>query len=158
MKKRTILLVASLLLLVCGCSLAKEEYSNDHFTITMEKGFTEKELASMTVYYESKKALMSGLKESFESLAAVDIDENTSIEDYGKAVIENNKANYELKEKDGVHYFTYEKEASGKKFFYLASVYKTDDAFWLFNFACDEKNKDTYEPLFLEWAKSVDFK
>ena len=59
--------------------------------------------------------------------------------------------------KDGVTYFEYVKEMNGKNIYYLATVNKSEDAFWLIQFICSEKNKDKYKPKFLEWSKTVSF-
>ena len=74
-----------------------------------------------------------------------------------KAFKENNKADYELQKEDSLRYFTYEKEVSGKNYFYLSAVAKSNDSFWLLTFASDVKDRDKYEPLFKTWAKSVKF-
>ena len=92
-----------------------------------------------------------------EAVKAVGIDQNSTVEDYAKAVLANNQVDYEIQTKDDLTYFTYENEANGKTFFYLSSLYKADDAFWLINFACDKNNRDKYETLFLKWASTVKF-
>lgn len=143
-----------------GCfnaSVKQKDYSSHGFNIKMDDGMTEKDLATTTASFMSDNAIVTALKEEFDILEAVDIDENSSIEDYAKAVIKNNKADYELKEKDGINYFEYEKAVNGKDYYYLAVVYKSDDAFWLVNFACDKSNKDEYQGKFFDWAKTVTF-
>ena len=56
-----------------------------------------------------------------------------------------------------ISYFSYEKEVNGKKYFYLASVHKSTDAFYLVQYICLSKNKEKYEPKFLTWDKTVKF-
>ena len=41
--------------------------------------------------------------------------------------------------------------------FYIATMHKSNDAFWLFNFACDSSNQEKFESTFKTWAKSVSF-
>ena len=65
--------------------------------------------------------------------------------------------NCEVIVKDDITYFTYEKEVNGKKYFYLASVHKSTDAFYLVQYICLSKNKEKYEPKFLTWDKTVKF-
>ena len=57
---------------------------------------------------------------------------------------------------DKFAYFVYEKEVSGKEFYCTAVVYKADDAFWLVNFACEDKNKEEYSEKFIDWASTVE--
>ena len=147
-------------LILGGCfnsTVKQKDYASHGFNIKMDDGMTEKDIATATATFMSEKVVVTALKEEFTILEAIDIDEKSSIEDYAKAVIENNKADYELKEKDGINYFEYEKTVSGKDYYYYAVVYKADDAFWLVNFACDKTNKNEYQEKFFEWAKTVTF-
>ena len=53
-------------------------------------------------------------------------------------------------------YITYEGTVNGKTYFYVSTMHKGPDAFWLCSFACDMKNKDTYESRFLGWANTIE--
>lgn len=161
MTKRILAGVAALVIcfFLAGCDFEVKDktYTSSGLTVTMEDGMFEKDLASATVYYEGTSVIMSGLKETFDALSVVNLGKESTIADYIKVVEKNNGSTFDVKEEDGITYFTYEKEISGKSFFYLASVYKTDDAFWLVNFGCETKNKDKYEQKFIKWAKTVKF-
>ena len=155
----TIFLVVALCLMGTGCltNTNDKTYTSHGMTITMPDGFYEKSLASVTVYFESQETIVTALKEDFTTLEAINLGKNSTLKDYGQAVLANNQKSEELKEKDGLTYFTYTTSVSGKNFFYTAVVYKTDDSFWLLNFACEDSNKDKYEDTFLKWAKTVKF-
>lgn len=164
MKKYTKLICLSLMLfLVAGCSLTSlfkestKTYTVNGISVTMNDSFYEKDLVSQTAYLESQNAIFTALKEEFTELEAVGITKDSTLKDYAEAVKAANSFTGNIIEKDGLVYFTYEKDISGKSFFYLATVYKTDDAFWLVNFACESKNKEEFEPKFIEWAKTVEF-
>ena len=90
-------------------------------------------------------------------MEAIGINSSSSIDDYADVVLKNNGVDYNIQKEDGITYLTYEKEVSGKQYFYLSQVIKADDSFWLLNFCCDDKDKSKYEPLFKKWAKSVKF-
>lgn len=155
----TIFLVVALCLLQTGCltNANDKTYTSHGMSITMPDGFYEKSLASVTVYFESQETIVTALKEDFTTLEAINLGKNSTLKDYGQAVLANNQKSEELKEKDGLTYFTYTTSVSGKNFFYTAVVYKADDSFWLLNFACEDSNKDKYEDIFLKWAKTVSF-
>ena len=156
-----ILSIVLLVLVICGCSLLKESektYTANGISITMKKGFYEKDYVSLTTYFESEDAIFTALKESFTDLEEAGLSANSTLNEYIQAVKEGNQLDTEIIEDDGLLYMTYEKEISNKDFFYLATVYKTDDAFWLINFACESKNKNTLKPQFLKWAKTGEFK
>lgn len=162
MKKQRIavMVLALFCVLLGGCfntNVKQQEYSSHGFKITMDEGMTEKELATTTATFMNDKVVVTALKEEFSTLEVVDVNKDSTLEDYAKAVLKNNKADYELKEKDGIHYFEYEETVNGKDFYYLAPVYKSDDAFWLVNFACEKSNKDDYYDTFIKWAKTVAF-
>lgn len=159
MKKKILLLIGIISILLCGCTekITEKKYENEYFSITMQDGFYEKDLAAATVYYESPQVILTTLKESFEDLKEINIGENSTIEEYAQAVMENNMTALELQTKDGISYFTYEREINNKDFFYLSSFFKTDDAFWLVTFACFSKEKDIYESTFIDWLNTITF-
>ena len=90
-------------------------------------------------------AIVTGLKEEFSTLEAAGLTKDSTVEDYAKAVTTNNQKDSEIKTEDGLTYFTY------------TSDVKSNDAFWLFNFACDSSNQEKFESTFKTWAKSVSF-
>lgn len=160
-KKRIgIIVLMMFCVLLGGCfnSVVKQkDYSSHGFNIKMDDGMTEKDIATSTAAWVGEKAIVTALKEEFSILKSIDIDEDSTIKDYAEAVIKNNKADYELQEKDGMNYFEYEQTISGKEYYYFAVIYKADDGFWLVNFACDSSDKSTYQEKFVEWAKTVTF-
>lgn len=150
---KTLLVVAfSFMLVACAQDVT---YESNGFEITMGEGFYEKDLVSATAYFESQEAIVTALKETYESLESVGITEESTIEDYANAVLTQNQASYDLKTDENLTYLTYESEVSGKDFFYLSTFYKSDEGFWLVSFACEEEDKEEYEPLFIKWAKTV---
>ena len=68
----------------------------------MPDGFYEKSLASVTVYFESQETIVTALKEDFTTLEAINLGKNSTLKDYGQAVLANNQKSEELKEKDGL--------------------------------------------------------
>ena len=155
--------VSLLALIMCftlgGCVFGSKNktYTSHGISVTMNDTFQEKSIVSQTVYLESTEAIFSALKEDFSVLESINLGKSASLNDYAKAVVANNNADYKIKEEDGLTYFEYEKTVSGKDFYYLACVYKSEDAFWLVNFASETSNKDKYQPLFKRWAKTVKF-
>lgn len=63
----------------------------------------------------------------------------------------------DIVEKGGIKCFTYEREVSGNDYAYLATVFKSSDAFWLIQFACFKDDYNDKEDDFVKWAKSVAF-
>lgn len=157
-KKLAIGLVLVIMLLsLAGCAATTKTYSSHGLEITMKDDFIEKSIATATVYYVSNDAIFTGLKESFEELSVINLGKDSTVDEYAEAVLANNQVSYDMQKDGDLTYFTYEATASGKDFFYLSALEKSNDAFWILTFACEKDNKDKYEPLFKEWAKTVKF-
>ena len=155
-----VVVVALLLFISVGCSLTEEAtktYSANGVKVTMKDGLTEKTNMNFTTYLEGTDVMFTALKESFDITKQINLDENSSVREYTEKVLQANGLNETINEKDGLTYFTYEKEISGTKYFYFATTYKSNDAFWLINFACLAKDKAKYESKFIKWAKTVEF-
>lgn len=135
----------------------EKTYSDSGFTITMEEGFYKKDYIGATFYYESQNAGISVIKEYFEDLSSLEINENTSLEEYAELVsYVNEKDNEYQKLNDQIMYYTYDDTISGKNYSYMTAVTKGSTAFWIINLFCEEDNKDTYFPKFEQWLKTVE--
>lgn len=162
MKKKLfkLLTISFLVLLLFGCGLSKnnkKDFIEEDFRITLTEKFEKKDLANFTYYYQSDTALVTALKETFESVSSVGLTNDSSALDYLTKVATLNSKNSEIKARGNYNYFEYESTISGETFYYLCVGYKSDDAFWLLNFGCQSSNKDILLEQFFEWADSVKF-
>lgn len=140
-----------------GNKIEEKTYSNSGFTITMEDGFYEKDYIGATFYYESQNAGISVVKETFEDLSSLEIDENVSLEEYAELVSYVNETDNEYQKlNDQILYYTYDNTASGKNYSYMTAVTKGNTAFWIINLFCEEDNKDTYFPKFEKWLATIE--
>ncbi len=161
MKKKFLALLASLTAVtLCvigftGCALEKT-FEKAGMQITLTSKFYEKEILSQTAYYESTDSIVTAVKEEFSIADGV---EDYTVSDYTDIVLEANNvtANVNTREGKDYLYFTYEKQVSGKDFYYLATTHKGPDAFWLIQFACLVSDKGSKTETFLKWADSVTF-
>jgi len=155
-----LLLVVLTLSALTSCASAKPKekvFSIEGMKITLTDEFVEKQHVSYTAYYETSKALVVAIQEEFSMLSSLGIDTNISLKEYAELVISSNKlSNIEVKESDGLVCFEHEKELSGKNYVYFSTVYKANDAFWLFQFACEKSEYDSMKNDFIKWAKSVE--
>ncbi len=132
-------------------------FSSDGMTITLTDEFSEAELDNFTVSYESKEVAVFALKESFSEAAHL---KSMSIEQYGNLVIQmNGLFSDALKKAEGLTYFDYEYEntETNETYRYFVYLYKTDDAFWMVQFALPEQNVKAYSEQITEWARAVTF-
>ncbi len=160
MKKKTgliLLLVVSLL--ITGCSLfnanetkeeEKKEVSNEQvikeegYSITFSKDFEKKEIDGFDTFYQNEKIGFTSLRERFETLAAININKDSTLAEYGEKIIEANKIlnTFKPSKDESYMYTTYEKFITNQTFYYYTVVKKGTDSFWLFNFFCRKSDKD----------------
>ena len=156
MKLIKILLIITISTLLIGCSNNKT-YTSNGISITMMKGLFKKNHDIADVYYENDEMFVIALKETYEELKKYDINYDTSIEDYIKEVFINQGVTYELKKVNNLYYFTYQYEINNNTYYYVSTIHKSNDAFWVCNFACPLTLKDKYDNLFIEWGQSIKF-
>ena len=88
MKKKVLYLLLLIIVAVTGCALLEPEektFKDKGMSITLTDEFTEKDLVSATVYFESMDAIVTGLKEEFSTLEAAGLTKDSTVEDYAKA-------------------------------------------------------------------------
>ena len=153
------LVFACILLVGCGEDNSSNEvkYTSNGLTITMESGLLEKTNENFDVYFQGSKMIFMAVEEKFDTLEIVNLDSNSTLDDYITLILANNGESSGKLQDGDLTYFTYEREVNGQEFFYVGTAYKTDEAFWLINFACQEKDKDEYKDLFIKYAKTIRF-
>ncbi len=154
-----ILVILSLLIFTTACNLSTEEtFIEDNFKITLTDNFYKKDNLNSTYYYESTDVGVLATFEDFESLEIVNINSNSSLEEYLKVVEYANGGNYDSKKsKNGkYYYFDYTAAVSGKEFYYISAVYKCKTGFWLVTSFCENKNKDELKPVLLKYLNTVE--
>lgn len=163
MKTAKILILTVVFVLIAtslvGCFGPSEKvFSKAGMSITLDSGFNEKEYVSYTVCYDSKNVAIFVLKEEFSLFESADIDAAAlSLNDYAELVIANNSVDADVQTKDGLTYFKYNNSANGKEYTYSSYVYKTDDAFWLIQFATEQDEFEQNAARIEGFAKSVKF-
>ncbi len=128
-----------------ACSAPKaKEFSKSGMYITLTDAFAEGKYFNMTAYYEweDEDVTVSAIKEDFSLL-----------EEEGASA----SLSAEIKTEGGLTYFTFEKTPYETTYLYYAVVFRAEDAYWLFQFACPKESAAEYTPQFLEWARSVRF-
>ncbi len=136
-------------------SAQPKTFSSQGMQITLNEDFSKDVLDSFTACYSSNDAAVLALKEEFTLMAGL---ENYTLEQYGQLVLQTNgMTDFQLQTQDGITFFEYESETDQGTFYYLSTLHKGPDAFWMVQFACDVADADDYVPYFLEWAKSISF-
>lgn len=135
-----------------GCQKEKT-FSAAGMTITLTTKFKEVENINFTACYERNDVLVVMRKEEFSLLGT----SKYTVQEYAWEVIDlNGRDSYTKNEEDYVS-FTYEATAGGKDFYYYNTCFKTHDAYWLIQFACETKSVDKLQDDFEKWANSIVF-
>ena len=126
-------------------------------SITLTDEFLKENMKGFTAAYASKDAVVFVLKEDF---ALAEGFESYSLKEYRNLLLEANMLNStNVRNNENILGFKYERTVGDAEepYTYYAYVYKTDDAFWLIQFAVESDLTDEYELKFDEWARSVTF-
>ncbi len=136
--------------------VAPEVFTYGNMSITLTNEFSERNVDGFSACYESYSSIILINKDDKEFFEDFD---SYTLEEYGNDIIENSEYDVELQKENGLTYFeyVYNDEESGDVYSYFVPVYKTDDAFWLFQFSSFEEDYETYREQFVEWAMTVEF-
>jgi hypothetical protein len=124
------------------------------FTITLTEGFRRQKVSGTTVTYASRDMAVYFNKMPF-NLGNMALSES----EYAKDVAEYNNITCEIVTDGTLTYFVAPNTTSrGTKMLHYTYVYKTDDAFWLVQFAVKEGHAARYEDDIASYADSIIFK
>lgn len=124
--------------------------------MTLTDSFIETNIASYDFAYGCDDVAVFGVEEKFDLVEGFG---DYSLKEYGELVIKNTELDSKLQKEDGLMFFEYEfyNEQDAINYSYLVAVYKTTDSFWCVSYAVSDDQYEMYKPMFLEWAKSVQF-
>ena len=134
-----------------------ETFTKDGMSITLTDDFRETPAEGFLTAYESKDVAVFVIKEEFSLLEG---SEDYSAEDYAQLIIDaNGFEDAKVKTYKDLTYFNYDYHNPDTKttYEYFSYAYKSDDAFWLVQFATPEEYVGDNEPEIMEWADSVEF-
>lgn len=133
-----------------------KEFSAEGMTITLTDAFDEESYEGFTQCYESRSVAVFTLKEEFTLMPGL---KDYTLDDYAQLVAETNQVDpSDLENKQGVVFFDYVTQGSdGKDYYYMVTLHKGSDAFWLVQFATPVSNQNKLYAQFLSWAGSVTF-
>ena len=162
-----ILIVAAIVGAVVGYSITSnlfsnktpdpKDFSSNGMTITLTDEFVKTDVENYTVAYDSKNVAVFALKEAFTLAEGF---QDYTLEQYGNLVLQNNNlSSSKMQNLEGLTEFEYEFTNPDTKdtYKYFSFVYKSNDAFWLVQFATLTENVDECSSKIIEWAKTISF-
>ena len=162
-----ILIVAAIVGAVVGYSITSnlfsnktpdpKDFSSNGMTITLTDEFVKTDVENYTVAYDSKNVAVFALKEAFTLAEGF---QDYTLEQYGNLVLQNNNlSSSKMQNLEGLTEFEYEFTNPDTKdtYKYFSFVYKSNDAFWIVQFATLTENVDECSSKIIEWAKTISF-
>lgn len=141
-----------------AASVQPETWKSAGISITLTNQFSADNAEGYTACFGSQDVAVYALKEPFSLMAGA---EALTVEQYCEMVVDNNDFNMtqEPKTQDGLTWFEFSwtNPETNLTYCYFAATYKTDDAFWLVQFATNQTKWEQYHSQFIQWAKSVSF-
>ncbi|MBR3895137.1 MAG: hypothetical protein IKJ35_08340 [Clostridia bacterium] len=132
-------------------------FSQGGLTVTLTNEFKKFDSDNHVASFSSAKVAVFAVKDSFSMMEGL---EDYTLDQYLDLALKvhNLSSQNELNVK-GLKGFVYDSTNPDTKdeYRYFSYVYKSDDAFWIVQFAVKTQNADRYEEQIVEWAKSVTF-
>lgn len=166
-KGLVVLIVAIIVGSIVGYLLTGNLFSNDKasektfsasgMSITLTDEFTQSEFEGYTATYGSENVAVIALKEDYSLMEEL---RDYTIKEYIELVVQaSNLTSVQIKTAGELTYFEYEatNPSTEDTYRYFSYVYKTNDSFWLIQFATLSEDADKYDNQIAEWAKSVKF-
>lgn len=127
-------------------------FTKEDFQITLTDAFEPTEVEGFFSFYRSKSAMVFTLREADELFRDI------TLEEYADLVLEaNNRTGIKANQENGFIWFEYTDIPEGQETYYLTVCCRSEDAFWIVNFATPATNQGQYKETFLNWAKSIKF-
>lgn len=125
-------------------------FTKGDFQITLTEAFSEETQPGMFATYSSKTAIVFAVREEISLVGDI------SLEEYSRLVMEvNGYADKEMAQKDGYCWFDYIDAPQGEDIYYMVACYRTEDAFFVVNFATPAVNQAGMHDTFHQWAATV---
>ena len=167
MKLKYIPMLLALALLLCGCAGEPAEaaapvpadFAAAGMHLTLTDAFTEKQHVSYTAMYNSEEVAVMVLKEEYELFDNTEFSSQTAPEQYAALVWSANQLQGEvpLQEDETLTWFEYDRTVNSTDYRYRAYVYKSNEAFWLFQFAVRAEAFAAQSDSIHDYAASVYF-
>jgi len=131
-------------------------FSSNGINITLTEDFQKVNVENFHAAYGSGDVSVFVVKEPFTLMPAL---ENYTIEQYAELSINvNNIENGEVSDINGITFYEYETTNENNiKYNYAVFLYKSNDSFWIVQFATESDETEDYAKDIVKWASSVTF-
>lgn len=132
--------------------IVPQTFSREGMSITLTSDFMYVPQENFTACYGNEDYSVLAIKEEFSLFS-----EKITLDEYADLVLAE-MPDVELTEYEGLQCFEYAAEGGGGvEYCYFATVFETEDAFWLIQFATETEKYEEIFPDFVQWAKTITF-
>ncbi len=134
-----------------------KDFTVEEMQITLTDEFMKVPTEGFDACFGTDDVVILAVREDFELMEGFS---DYTLEEYGQLLLEayELQGNSELQTVEGITYFDYESDVDvNETYYYFATIYKSNDAFWTVQFAVLTEEKEEYIPYFTEWAKTITF-
>lgn len=151
----SLLIVSILITSLVGCSSGDKEFSALGMTITLTEDFRRDDMEPFNIVYRSDDVVILITR----TMLSVD-NEGYTLDGYALTLaLSCSLLPTDVKKTDGLTHFTYDavSKQNNVEYRYATYIYRSNDAFWGFQFVTAKDIADTYADQIHAWAKSVTF-
>ena len=156
----SLILLLTFIFTLGGCAVKDTKdkvFTKNEFSITLNEAYVESERTDCFACFDSATVAVFVFKENFDVMEGF---ADYTIEQYANIVMYNcSDKNPSLHKKDDIHYieYTFKNTELNKTYNYLTALYKSDSAFFMVQFTCEDSDYKEYKDYFLARAKTVKF-
>ena len=158
--KKFILILFSVILSISiyGCS-ETSKYKTKGFSIEASSDYNKFKHEDYELYLEDDNSFICVFKETKKTINESNIYDfdSVTLERYIELFYTNNNiGECEIENQEGLSYIQYVLNRTEKEYYFRIYFFKTTTAFWACQFCCYESVRSEYEPLFIEWSKTIE--
>ena len=161
MKKLVSLIMALIFFFTLGGCAVKDTkdkvFTKNEFAITLNEAYVESEREGFYACYDSATVAEFVVKENFDIMEGFS---DYTIEQYANIVMYNcSDKSPSLHKKGDINYieYSFKNTEINKTYNYLIALYKSNDAFFMVQFTCEDKDYKEYKDYFIDRANTVKF-
>ena len=135
-----------------------KQFKCDEMQITLTDEFMKVPVADFDACFANGDITILVTRDDFGVMDGL---ENYSLQEYGELSLElyDLAEVTEIKENKGITYFDYvaENEEENSTYYYYATIFKSEDAFWTIQFAATSEDAEQYMPQIIEYSETITF-
>ena len=135
-----------------------KQFRCEEMQITLTDEFMKVPVADFDACFANEDIVVLVIRDDFSVMDGL---ENYTLQEYGELSLEVNELAdvSEVKQNNGIMYYDYEAENTEENntYYYYATIFKSEDAFWTIQFAVLTEEVEQYMPQIIEYSETITF-